>query len=149
MISMKMTVFKNAEAIISTLIGVMIIEISCTFMAIYYHSIEIAIMVSVIALFSLIIFLIGYLGAFAKVEIDHCSIKWIKSKKTVQELNWNQVENVQKKHINFTQCISLNSNQTNRDKFYFSITKKKIRKLIGICPIEAVADMLIHIKLFF
>lgn len=149
MISRKMTIFKNAEFIVSSLIGVTIIEIFLTFMAIIYHSVEITIVASIIALLCLVIFFVGHLGAFTKVEIDNCSIKWILFNKSVQELNWDRVESVQKKHINLTQCISLNSNQTNRDKFYFSISKKKISKLIEICPLEKVVNMLANVKLFY
>jgi hypothetical protein len=143
-----MKFYKNGINTVSYLISFILLESMFILLTIFKNIPYISLVCIIIPILGVTLLVFGYKYVFMKVVIDENGIKWLLFKKTRRELNWKSVFKVEKAHFDFTQSLRLNYIDSNNEILYFNISRRKMRRIISICPLEEVRKQLINIKLF-
>lgn len=143
-----MKFYKNGINTVSYLISFILLESMFILLTIFKNVPYIYLVCIVVPILGVALLIYGYKYVFMKVVIDENSIKWVLFNKTRKELNWKSVYRIEKAHFDFTQSLRLNYIDSNDETLYFNITRRKMRQIISICPLEEVRKQLINIKLF-
>jgi hypothetical protein len=142
-----MKFYKNGINTISYFISFILLEVMLILLIIFKNIPYLYHVCIVILILGIILLAFGYKYVFMKVVIDENGIKWFLFNKTRKELNWNSVFKIEKAHFDFTQSVRLNYIDANTETLYFNITRRKMRRIISICPLEEVREQLTNIKL--
>jgi len=142
-----MKFYKNGINTISYFISFILLEVMLILLTIFKNIPYLYLVCIVILILGIILLAFGYKYVFMKVVIDENGIKWLLFKKTRKELNWKSIFKIEKAHLDFTQSVRLNYIDANDETLYFNITRRKMRRIISICPSEEVREQLTNIKL--